>query len=193
MITATQQILLNFGLGFVFGSFPFFLLFRGFLIPFLTVKLSNDKYLLRVHFADGTSTRFKVGTFWNTIIIYKFGKEEFMLTISKGVIKRTLGVAWLDVNFNDSTPFNYEKVQPFYEEIKNKEGEVVSVTERFKAFIGYDDSRAVMVAIRTALMQPRKGFGLGNIDFKKLLIVGGIIVVAVIVVMKLKENGGNII
>jgi len=189
MISETAStVIINFVLGLFFGAFPFFLLLRGFLPAFLNARLGAGKYLLRLHMPDGFTARWRVGKLIEGGgLVYKVGKEEYLATIHAGVVKRSLGVNWIDIEHGSTAPFNYKKL--VVERQENADNDVVFNVAGFE---GYDDSRSIITILRTALMQPRKGMALGNIDFKKVLIVGGIIVIAVYVVVQMK-GGGSII
>lgn len=206
MSEEATTVIINFILGFFFGALPFLLILKGLAISAVRARLTGG-YLLRVHMPDGISIRWRVGKFISgSGLSYKIGKEDFLSTVDSGVVKRSLGINWIDVDHTQTAPFNFRKIapavteeeQPVFDDkgnpVKSEEtGEYLTRKVKFTSwidFIGYDDSPAVMTVLRTALMQPRKGLALGNIDFKKVLIVGGIIAIAIYVVVSMKGNGG---
>jgi hypothetical protein len=192
LINNASEVLTNFFLGFLLGFLPFLIVFKGFLIPYLSVRFGSNKFLLRVHSKNDVLTFFRVGKRQGENIVFKDNKEERIVTLAEGVIRRSLGVNWIDVNINDTLPYSFTRVQVISEAVKDDEGNE-RLVPRIIAFLGWDDAEAIMVAIKTALLQPRKSFSL-NFDLKKVLIVIGIAVLAFIFISKkLQEGGGNVI
>lgn len=184
MIEGAQQVIMNFFMGFAFGAFPFFLLMKGFLSPFLNVKFNPDRFLVMVHMPDGIGVRFRVGKPYQTGVKFRMDKKDYLFTLSEGVTKRTMGVNWVQVPLNDTAPFNFKKVEWLErEEEVEEEGKTKKVPQRVLGYFqGWNDSHAVMILIRTALMQPKSALSMGKLDFKKLLIIGGAVLIAIYLV-----------
>lgn len=206
-LNPTQVLLIGFGLGSILLWLFFALTQKDFLGSYLAVRFGKGKRLLCVHATDGFNVFWKVGFLKEGMWQYKHKKGDVrVFTITDGCVVRSMGVNLLHLPEGVTAPFNFSKT---YEKIKrvevpkiddkgepvlDEEGSPITVLKDYVYqvfFDAYSDAKSITEVLESALSKKasRASLTLGNIDFKRLLIIAAVIIGAWFVIKNFVLSG----
>jgi hypothetical protein len=199
---------------FILGNLIFFILLRGFLVPYFKAK-GKGGVLLRVHRVGESKAIWRVALKDPSgIYKYKIGSQEHIFTPVPDSIFRCMRVSMADTDEEDTAPFIFKKVlavagerdvvtsvpklddkgKPVLDKDK-KEVMIEKIVKEqgiaYKVFEGYDDSPILINMFKWALMRPKRKLGGMSLDPKTILI--GIIILGAIVYFAMSMSGGGVI